>query len=76
MTAPAERIDSTQIAPGWCDLRFDMRLLRPWSLYATFGPKIFSTRLTNDRLFDWKVIALTARSNGTAVALRSTAQRL
>jgi hypothetical protein len=36
--------------------------------------KKISGRLTNDRLFDWKVIALAATPGGTGVALVGSAQ--
>jgi uncharacterized repeat protein (TIGR04044 family) len=62
------------IAPGWCDRHGKPRFYWLRQLYASFRPKKFSGRLTNDRLFDWKVIAWEAAINGTAVALVSAAQ--
>jgi hypothetical protein len=74
MTAPARRIVLTQTAPGWCDQRLSSGFRWRRSLYATFGPKNISGRLTNDRLFDWKVIAFAIAISGTAVALEGSAR--
>ena len=74
MTAPAHAHLHRAIAPGWCDRHGKPRFHWLRQLYATFGPKNFSGRLTNDRLSDWKVIAWAAAINGTGVALVSAAQ--
>jgi uncharacterized repeat protein (TIGR04044 family) len=49
MTAPAPRICTSKIAPGWCDQRCKRGFRRRRWLHATFGPKKFLGRLTNDR---------------------------